>query len=142
VISSIQDFIRTHSLGPDALLISLDQFINVLHTTRAPIKAALMNQTKLAGIGNIYADEILFQSKVDPHSLVSELSEESMKSVFNNMNYVLRLAIELRAKRDKFPKNFLTQHRKKNEHCPSCGGILTTGKIDGRTTYFCPVCQN
>lgn len=141
LVSSPLEYIRSHSLGPDALQISLDEFLYAMHKTKSPVKTALMDQSKIAGIGNVYADEILFQSKTSPFAMTSELSSESNRTIYKNIDYVLNSAIKLRADRANLPDSFITKFRKKAAKCPSCNQSIESVKINGRTTLYCPRCQ-
>jgi formamidopyrimidine-DNA glycosylase len=141
LVSSPLEYIRSHALGPDALQISLDEFLNAMHKKKSPVKAALMDQSVIAGIGNVYADEILFQSKINPFTVASQVSNESNRTIYKNIDYVLNSAIKMRADRNNFPNSFITKFRKKGEQCPHCNQPIESIKISGRTTLYCPRCQ-
>lgn len=148
--SEIKDI---HNLGTDALVISEGYFVESLKNSRAMIKSALMNQEIIAGVGNIYADEILFQSKVHPKSTCIDLGEKELKRIYKNIKPVLRESIKyLRYKmngqtsgniRKKLPSNYLLNNRKEGAECPgSCRGQIQKTKVTGRATYYCPECQS
>ncbi len=139
--SSRNEFIITHKMGPDSLSVTWDDFFNAFHDQHTSIKATLMNQSKIAGLGNVYADEILFQAKINPLEITDNLSEEKLKTLFDTMKQVLKSAIEFGADRNKFPSSFLITHRNKNSICPRCGEKISTIKINERSTYYCPHCQ-
>jgi formamidopyrimidine-DNA glycosylase len=139
--SSPDEFIKTHKMGPDSLSVTWDEFFNAFHDQNTSIKASLMNQSKIAGLGNVYADEILFQAKIHPLDITDNLSEEKLRTLFTTMKQVLKTAIESGADRNRFPNIFLTKHREKNSVCPRCGGQITSVKINERSTYYCPHCQ-
>lgn len=96
-----------------------------------------MNQNFIAGIGNLYADEILYQSSIHPLSRADKLEKEKMKDIYDKMRMVLNKAIEYQDKPYSLPSSFLLPHRHPNGECP-LGGPLEIFKIAGRTTYFCP----
>jgi formamidopyrimidine-DNA glycosylase len=136
-------FREAQRLGPDVLgpAIDLKTFKRVLHGHRGTIKAALMDQSLLAGIGNIYSDEILFQSGVRPDIKVSELSDARMSLLNRALRHVLRTAITRQADADRLPKTWLLPRRYKGAKCPRCGRSLEHMCSSGRTAYFCPQCQ-
>ena len=137
-------FAGERGLGPDVLNPDLDEdhFKEILSRSRGSIKGALMNQDMLAGIGNVYADEILFQAGVHPKSKVNDLAEETLEELFRVMREdVLPTAIDRRADPARFPDHYIIPHREKNGNCPKCGRTLEKVKVSGRTTYFCPDCQ-
>jgi formamidopyrimidine-DNA glycosylase len=129
-------------LDPDALQISLDDFQEALSGSRASIKSALMNQQIVAGIGNVFSDEILFQAGVHPARKAGDLDEKTLKSLFKAMGKVLDKAIQAGADPDRFPKSFILSHRHGDEKCPKCSGRIKSKKISGRTAFFCPKCQS
>jgi formamidopyrimidine-DNA glycosylase len=102
------------------------------------VKAALMNQAVLAGIGNLYADEILFQAGVHPRAAPRRLSRATLRRLYRTMERVLRAAIAARAEPANLPRTFLLRHRGDDGRCPRCGRRLRTMRVSGRTTYYCP----
>jgi formamidopyrimidine-DNA glycosylase len=121
--------------------ISEEEFLKKLEKKRGKIKAVLMDQSVLAGIGNVYADEILFQSRIHPESSADKLKEKELKAIFKNIKPVMETAIFYQGKRKSLPDNFIIPYRKKGEACPVCGGKIEMMRIGGRATYFCPFCQ-
>ncbi len=130
-------FLQKKKLGPDALSIDKTEFIGRVSKRKKPIKSALMDQSMIAGIGNLYADEILFQTSVHPLSLCTTLERESYNRMFKKTKYVLNTAIAKHAKIGKYPETWLLPHRTKEDCCPLCKGKMEVIKIAGRTTYFC-----
>lgn len=147
LIDDLEAFIASKKLGPDAMDSTLDEdaFVKLMDGKRGGIKAALMDQSLLAGIGNIYADEILFQAKLHPEARVHELGGRALRKLYGVMRRVLRVAIERGAGSEdlvnRLPTTYLLQHRKKGQSCPRCKGTIETIKTAGRTTYYCPRCQ-
>jgi formamidopyrimidine-DNA glycosylase len=137
-------FAEAHDLGPDAWdpRISLKDFKRMLREHRGTIKAALMDQSFLAGIGNIYSDEILFQSGIRPDVKVPHLPDARMNALYRALRHVLRIAIARQADPDRLPESWLLPHRYKAGKCPRCGGALEEKRSSGRTAYFCPRCQH
>jgi len=136
-------FIQEKNLGPDALdpELDFDTFQKIVKNTRAKIKPALMNQKYLAGIGNIYSDEILFQAKIHPGRTSNKLDKDEMKRLYFEMDHVLKTAIECRADPGRFPASFIIPHRRGDQICPKCKGGIQKMKAGGRTAYYCPSCQ-
>jgi formamidopyrimidine-DNA glycosylase len=139
-------FVRAEGLGPDALDPALDlAAFSALLDTRRDVKAVLMDQSLIAGIGNIYADEILFQARLHPKTPARSLDKAQRKALFEKMREVLQTAIERGAGAEQFlerlPKSYLLPQRHEGGVCPRCGGKLATLKAAGRTSYYCPRCQ-
>jgi formamidopyrimidine-DNA glycosylase len=104
-------------------------------------KAVLMDQKVIAGIGNVYSDEILFQARVNPKSRVDAMGEDLLRILFDAMRNVLRTAIDHGADPDRLPRDFLIHQRHAGGVCPVCGGKVRKETIAGRPSYFCPNCQ-
>ncbi len=141
VIPSPDAYLREHEMGPDALSLTEKQFHHLASGYRGAIKSFLMNQKLIAGIGNIYSDEILFQAHIYPERAVSELDESSLKQLYQTMRSVLLSAIKAHAEPDEMPYTFLLPHRAKGERCPRCNSEVEKLQVSGRTSWFCPRCQ-
>jgi formamidopyrimidine-DNA glycosylase len=141
LISNVDEFLRKRGIGPDALDISFSQFESILRTHRGAVKAILLNQKLIAGIGNLYADEILFRAKMRPATEAGRLSNQDMARLFRATRYVLEKAIALKADADFIPKSWLLRHRGKQGKCPRCDRKLKSATIGGRTSWFCARCQ-
>lgn len=115
------------------------------------IKTALLDQTNVAGIGNIYADEILFASKLHPEEKCSNLDDDDFKNISNSSKDILKRAVENKGttistyfyKKEKMGEfqKFLKVHTKKGSPCVECKSIITKIKVNGRGTYLCSHCQ-
>jgi formamidopyrimidine-DNA glycosylase len=115
------------------------------------IKAALLDQTVIAGVGNIYADESLWGAKIHPASLVKNIGGSKLNTLFNELRYVLELAIEKGGSSDKNYVNaegkkgsyldFARVFRRENLPCPRCGTTIEKSRVAGRGTHTCPKCQ-
>lgn len=141
ITDSIEEFKKAHKLGPDALSLSKSDFLKLMQTQTAGIKSVLMDQHKISGIGNVYTDEILFQSKIHPKTKVSNLSATELDAVYSNISKILKEAIELIGKEEKAPKSWLKSYRNEGNSCPSCQGQVKKIQVGGRSTYFCDECQ-
>jgi formamidopyrimidine-DNA glycosylase len=142
------DVIAQEKLGPDALDAHFDfeAFKEAVAGTTRSVKSVLMDQHIIAGIGNIYSDEILFQARIDPSLRIKDLSPNALKRLYVEMHKVLKIAIACGAGSEQFvdrlPKGSLLPERKKGGRCPRCHAPLKTLKMQGRTAYCCPRCQN
>ncbi|MFP4060841.1 MAG: Fpg/Nei family DNA glycosylase [Bacteroidales bacterium] len=138
----IEEFCRKEEIGPDALEISQKDFIDLLKTREGSIKSALMDQSLVSGIGNIYSDEILFQAGWHPNKQVPDLSESDLEELYQKIHHVLELAIKRNADPAKLPYTWLLPNREEGKKCPRCKGKIEKIKISGRGCYICPSCQN
>ena len=138
--------------GSDALAITLDGFIGALRRSRGAIKGVFMDQSLLAGVGNAYADEILYDAGVHPLAPVASLSEGEEQKLHAAIAPVLRRAIDLGAAEEyvRFlgPAEGLTRkadlmrvHGREAQPCPACGASIEKVELGGRGTYYCPRCQ-
>ena len=139
---SMKEFIEWKKLGPDALNgLSMDLFKELISRRTGRIKAVLMDQHFLAGIGNIYADEILFRSGIHPMRTADSISEGEIASLFNNIGDVLGKAVDEGADWERFPDDYLLTVRGPMGRCPSCGTRLEMVRVSGRSSYYCPYHQ-
>jgi len=140
-------FIAAERLGPDALDPGLDfaAFERSLSARKRNIKSLLMDQGTIAGIGNIYSDEILFQAGIHPDVPTDRLDVDARKRLFSEVKRVLETAIKRGSGAELLPEalppTFLLPQRKKGGHCPRCSMELHAAKFSGRTAYYCPHCQ-
>ncbi|HEU0207665.1 MAG TPA: DNA-formamidopyrimidine glycosylase family protein [Candidatus Udaeobacter sp.] len=141
LVQDVDEFLRTRGLGPDALETSFSQFKAILGKHRGAVKAILLNQQLLAGIGNLYADEILFRAHVHPATETVSLREKDLTRLFRATRCVLEKSIALKTDSNRFPKSWLLTHREKRGRCPRCGRALKSATIAGRTSWFCVHCQ-
>jgi formamidopyrimidine-DNA glycosylase len=128
-------------IGPDALAVSRRDFLDRLGRRRGGVKAALMDQHLVAGVGNIVADEVLWQARLHPRTRIESMDDEQRRSLFSTMHAVLKEAVE---RYDYIPRkrgwlSHVRGHR--DAACPRCGTPLERITAAGRTTYFCPSCQ-
>jgi formamidopyrimidine-DNA glycosylase len=127
-------------LGPDALGISKDQLAEILGNRRATLKPALMDQSLLAGLGNMLVDEILWHARLDPGRPCSSLSGAEISSLHGALKSVLRSSV--RAGTVPAKKGWLTAARGiRGAACPRCGKPLRVDKFGGRSSWWCPSCQ-
>jgi len=138
--------------GPEALVVDLKTFKALL--TKKPnskIKPLLMDQKFIAGIGNIYSDEILFAAKIHPLRLVKTLTEKEIGQIFQNIKKILKKAIKHQGSSVEYYLDACGQkgdyvkyhkvYRRAGEKCSRCGTIIKRIKLAGRSAHFCPDCQ-
>lgn len=138
-------------LGPDALSAQAEKALDRARSSAAPIKARLLDQRLIAGVGNIYADEALFEAKIGPHRPGRSLADAEVAALGIALRGVLGRAVRargstLRDYRDPLGEagGFVVSHRvygRGGKPCTECGGTLHTGLIAQRTTVWCPACQ-
>jgi formamidopyrimidine-DNA glycosylase len=141
IANSIEEFIEHKKLGPDAYKMTLEEFQEAVLKRKAIAKNALLNQSFIAGVGNIYSDEILFRTKIHPKTNINTLSEGKVKELYTNIKDVLEFGIEKKGDLSTYPNAFLIPHRKKDEKCPTCDSDITRFEVSGRHGFFCPTCQ-
>lgn len=142
---------RVAALGPEPLEISLADFTKRVKARKAPIKAVLLNQAVVRGVGNIYADEALFRAGVHPKRVAAGLSKPRIDRIYNAMREVLAEAIESRGSSvsnyvdaEGRKGSFQTAHRvyrKTGKPCANCGTQIKRTLVAQRGTHFCPKCQ-
>lgn len=115
------------------------------------IKAALLDQTVIAGVGNIYADEALFEARIHPATKVAEVGQQKLRQLFSAVQHVLKTGIEHGGSTDKNYVNaegkkgsyltFAKVFRREGKSCERCGTTIEKIKVAGRGTHICPHCQ-
>lgn len=146
------DFFK--KIGPEPLEATFSPKVLKDRLSKRPnskIKAALLDQTVIAGIGNIYADESLWGAKIHPARLVKSLTNQEIEQLYEEIIFVLKLSIKKGGSTDKNYVNhegkrgsyldFARVFRRQNLDCPSCGQTIEKIKLAGRGTHFCPNCQ-
>jgi len=136
--------------GPEALEIDFKTFKELFRKRpNSKIKPLLMDQKFIAGIGNIYSDEILFASKVHPLRLVGTLDEKEIEKIYQNIKKILKKAIKYRGSSVEYyldacgQKGEYAKYHKvyQQKNCHQCGTRINRIKIAGRSAHFCPACQ-
>lgn len=141
-------------LGPEPLVDSFttEAFKDRIQRKKnSTVKAAILDQSTLAGVGNIYADESLFASKIHPARRVSELSSPQLEQLLKEIKYVMSTAIDKGGSTDKNYVNaeggrgsyleFAKVFRREGEPCVVDGTIVLKSRVAGRGTHYCPTCQ-
>jgi formamidopyrimidine-DNA glycosylase len=125
---------------------------NIKHHKNTTIKSAILNQTVIAGIGNIYADESLFAASVHPATKVRDLSDAKLKKILESAIKVMQKSIEsggstmknyIKADGSKgdYLEKFAQVFRREGKPCPKCGREIVKIRVAGRGTHICPNCQ-
>lgn len=123
-------------VGPDAAMVRRDAFRRLIGTGRTAIKARLLDQGVISGVGNLLADQALWQARLAPTRIVSSLSNEELDRLRRELRAAVRSAI---AKGGVHTGTFIPARRA--GVCPRDGHALSRAKIGGRTTFWCPECQ-
>lgn len=131
-------FVEEQGLGPDALdpAFDVEALSGVLEGSSAAVKSALTDQSRIAGIGNVYADEMLFQARIHPKTSAGALDADVIERLHHEMRRVLEAAVEARV--EDFPDWFLLPHREDGGRCPRCGAVVEKLRVSGRVTWICP----
>lgn len=138
---SPDNFCEEHHIGIDALEADADDFRELLNNKRGMIKTALMDQKTIAGLGNVYSDEVLYQCNIHPKTKTNKLDDEQISSLYQTMQRILKTSINNQADPQKMPDHYLINHRQEGADCPDCAGSIKRLKVAGRGCYICPVCQ-
>lgn len=136
-----ESFLRNKRIGPDALSLTKAITRRIVLKSRRRIKLLLLDQHRLAGIGNIYADEILFQAGIHPLRMTEAMGNGEVDHLHRSIRSVLKTAVSLSADIERYPGTWLIPHRACGESCPVCGGPVDRVMVAGRYAYFCPSCQ-
>lgn len=138
-------------LGPEPLQISADDFVVLCRSRRRMIKPALLDQSFLAGLGNIYADESLYYSRIHPRRMTSSVSSRKLIELHTHIQAILKRAIRLMGTTvDSYAginghagrfQQYLRVYNREGGPCSRCGSTITREKIGSRSAHFCPRCQ-
>ncbi len=145
----MQDGLR--EIGPEPLELSAADFIALMRRSKRMIKPALMDQSFIAGIGNIYADESLHFTKIHPKRMTSTISRRKLIELHGEIQRLLNRSIELMGTSvDTYSgvngqtgsfQSYLTAYNREGEPCQFCGHAIRREKIGSRSAHYCPRCQ-
>ncbi|TSD02417.1 MAG: hypothetical protein Athens071426_501 [Parcubacteria group bacterium Athens0714_26] len=149
----IENLPELKNLGPEPLgkNFTFDKFVKLINSEKRKIKQVLMDPEVIAGIGNIYSDEILWQSRIHPFKPANKLFKRELKKIYLAMQSILFKALKLRGtsisdyrdtagKKGKYSDVRLV-YRREGQPCPRCDGKIVRVKMGGRSAHYCPVCQ-
>lgn len=129
---------------------TLDYFSSLLKGKKAQIKAFLMNQTNVGGIGNMYMHDILFKARLHPQKKISNMSEEEIRRLYESIIEVLNLSRDKGAfafesdfygQKGSYTMDYFLVGYKENQPCPVCGETIALIKTGSTSTFICPACQ-
>lgn len=122
------------ALGPDAEQVGREEFRSRIGRGTAPVKARLLDQASIAGVGNLLADEVLWQARIDPRRPAGGLSTDELDELRRRLRRAIR-----DAHRDGGVHTLeIVEHRGRGGHCPRCGAELARATVGTRTTWWCP----
>ena len=139
LVDSPDAFIAARKLGVDPLdrSFTFAKFDSLLERRRGAVKSLLMSQEIIAGLGNLYVDETLYQTGVHPRRPADKLTDIEKRAIHTTMRRILREVIARHGREAELPARYLYHHREVGARCPRCGGTLKRAVVFGRTTYFC-----
>jgi len=140
-----------YNVGTEALEIKISELRAIASKSSKNIKTLLMDQHKVAGIGNIYSDDILFKAKIHPLRKASSITDKEIKNLYNAIRNILSIAVKLggtsisdfrdiKGEKGTYGERRLV-YRRDGKSCFVCGTIIKRIKIGGRSARFCPSCQ-
>lgn len=143
--------IKKQGIEPIDPKLSKEYLFEHFKKKKIPMKTLLLDQTIISGLGNIYADEVLFASKVSPFKLGTEITLEECEKIKQTSKEIIESAIKeggttIRSYTSSLGvtgrfQQFLKVHKKEGKQCPNCGKKIKREKIGGRSTYYCEFCQ-
>jgi formamidopyrimidine-DNA glycosylase len=138
-VRDVSGFVDDQDLGPDPLVddVDRDQLAERLAGRRGSVKHTLMDQRTLAGMGNVYVDEVLFRVGIHPESATGALGDDRVDALHRALREVIDEAIADRADPERLPDDWLVTHREDGATCPRCGGTIRRLQVSGRSTYAC-----
>jgi formamidopyrimidine-DNA glycosylase len=151
-VEDLRDHEMTRKLGISPLdpALTLDKFKDMLKSRRVSIKTALLDQSFLAGIGNVYVQDILFKAGLRPDRRISSLSDDEKKALYEAMRGNLEDAValggiapekDLYGKPGRIPMSWFQVGYREGEPCPVCGTMIEKIKAGSTASYICPKCQ-
>ena len=124
-------------VGPDAGEVSREEFAERVGRGTAPLKAKLLDQSAVAGVGNLLADEILWRARMSPRRQAGSLTEDELDTLWTEQRAAIEAAIRLGGAHT----GDLIPHRERDGACPRCATPLDRATVGGRTTFWCAKCQ-
>ena len=141
IVESVDLFVREHDLGPDVLSLDRGGFAERVSGRRGMIKTTLMDQSTMAGIGNVYSDEILYHEGLHPELGTDALHRDALQRLHARTVEVLETAIAAQVDVERMPDDWLLPRRQEGATCPRCEGEIAKLEVSGRSAYLCPSCQ-
>jgi formamidopyrimidine-DNA glycosylase len=148
--ADLADHALTAGLGPNALDLTLDEFRDLLRGRRGGIKAFLLNQKRIAGIGNVYVQDPLFKAGIHPLRRIDTLSKEEIEALYRALRATLHQSIEcggshweqnLYGEKGRWDSSYFLVAYREGKPCPSCGAAVEKIKTGSTSTHICQQCQ-
>jgi formamidopyrimidine-DNA glycosylase len=121
-------------VGPDAADVSRDEFRRIVGAGHTAVKARLLHQGVISGVGNLLADQALWQARIAPTRITSSLTDEELDRLRRELRSAVRSAI----RKGGVHTGQVIGHRRRDGVCPRCGAAMSRATVGGRTTYWCP----
>jgi len=140
----------TAKLGPNALDLDVEQFRAPLRGRRGAIKPFLLNQKRIAGIGNVYVQDPLFKARIHPLRPINTLSDDEVTALWQALRETLQESIHrggsawefnLYGEKGSWGESFLLVGYREGQPCPACGTAVVKIKMGSTSSYICPACQ-
>ena len=148
--AQLADHSPTARLGPNALSLTLDQFRELLGGRRGAIKSFLLDQQRIAGIGNVYVQDPLFKAGIHPLRKINTLDDDEITALWQAIRETLQESIDLggsvweqdlHGEKGRWDRSFFLVAYREDEPCPACGTRIEKIKTGSTSGYVCPVCQ-
>ena len=148
--AGLADHAPTAQLGPNALSLTLGQFRELLRGRRGGIKSFLLNQRRIAGIGNVYVQDPLFEAGIHPLRKINTLDDDDVTALWQALRETLQESIDLggsaweqdlHGKKGRWDASFFLVAYREEQPCPACGATVEKIKTGSTSGYVCPVCQ-
>ena len=143
--------IKKQGFEPNDKRLTKEYLLAKIHNKKIPIKTLLLDQSIISGLGNIYANEVLYASRINPLRLGETITLEECQKIIDNANNIIKKAIEMGGTTIKSYtsslgvtgrfQQYLQVHKRENEPCLNCHTKILNIKVNGRSTYYCPNCQ-
>jgi formamidopyrimidine-DNA glycosylase len=149
-VDDLADHKMTAQLGPNALDLTLDEFRALLHGRRGAVKTFLLNQKRIAGIGNVYVQDPLFKARIHPLRPINTLADEEVTRLWEALRETLQESIDqggsawerdLYGEKGKWDESFFLVAYQEEKPCPVCGTTVTKIKTGSTSSYICLTCQ-
>ena len=149
-VKSLADHKQVAGLGPDFMSLTLDDFRALLRGRRGGIKAFLLNQKQIAGIGNVYGQDPLFKSRIHPLRTINTLTGDEIEALYHAIRETLQESIDhggshweqnLYGEHGKWDNSYFLVAYREGEPCPACGTPVKKIKTGSTSTHICPSCQ-
>ena len=146
----LDDHAMTAKLGPNALDLTLDEFRELLRGRRGGVKSFLLNQSRIAGIGNVYIQDPLFKAKIHPLRAINTLSDDEIAALWQVLQGTLQESIDqggsawemnLHGEKGRWDESFLLVGYREGQPCPVCGTTIEKIKTGSTSGFICPQCQ-